>query len=54
MNKVHSEYVRANELIENFCKNKITDSERPKFEERCIALLTDMDAFIEANGFEKK
>lgn len=54
MNKVHSEYVRADELIEKFCKNKITDSERPKFEERYIALWTDMNAFIEANDFEKK
>lgn len=48
MNSMHSEFVRANHILNNFViKN-------PKFENRFISLFEDMKNFIEANKLTEK
>lgn len=48
MNTVHSEFIRADNILKKFVE------EDSKFEERFTALLTDMNDFITKSGFEGK
>lgn len=48
MNSMHSEFVRANNILNNFVKKS------SKFENRFISLQEDMTSFIEANNLMDK